>query len=115
MEEVPEITGTPTGDELLAILAAVANPQRLRIVGALSSGPNYVSQLARDLQISRPLLYLHIQRLEAVGLVRGRLELSPDGKAMKYYEVVPFLLHLSPEAIRQAVETLSLGEAENGG
>jgi predicted ArsR family transcriptional regulator len=63
--------------------------------------------MARDLQISRPLLHLHLQRLEKAGLVRGTLELSDDGKAMKFYEVTPFAISLTPEAIARAVETLS--------
>jgi DNA-binding transcriptional ArsR family regulator len=113
MEEVPATEGlASTGERLLATLAAIANPQRLRILAALSSGSTYVSQLARELRISRPLLYLHIQRLEAVGLVKGHLELSHEGKAMKYFEVVPFQLQLDPETIRKAVETLSTGDSE---
>ena len=97
----------PSGDELLRILAALANPQRLRIMAALAGGRNYVSQLARELGISRPLLYLHLQRLEAAELVTGTLELSAEGKAMKYFEVAPFLLQLTPAAIVDAVGTLT--------
>src|SRR5687767_13381443 len=112
MEEVPASKDSlMTGDRLLATLAAIANPQRLRILAALSNGSTYVSQLARELRISRPLLYLHIQRLEAVGLVKGHLELGDEGKAMKYFEAVPFQLQLDPATIRQAVETLTTGES----
>ena len=39
----------PTGDELVTVLAALASPHRLRILGALASGRNYVSELARRL------------------------------------------------------------------
>ena len=68
-----------TGDRLLALLAALASPQRLRIVAALKAdGRNYVSQLARDVGISRPLLHLHLQKLEEAGLVTSKLELSGD-------------------------------------
>ena len=71
------------GDELLAILAALANPHRLRIVAALSGGGrNYISRLAREIGISRPLMHLHLQKLEDAGLVTSRLELSADGKAL---------------------------------
>ncbi|MFF4156752.1 ArsR/SmtB family transcription factor [Streptomyces sp. NPDC001678] len=96
-----------TGDELLRTLAALANPHRLRIVAALAEQRNYVSQLARELGMSRPLLHLHLQRLEAVGLVIGSLELSEDGKAMKYYEVASFDVHLTPKAIAAAAPTLT--------
>lgn len=89
--------------ELLAILTAVANPLRLRVVTELSGGRVHVSELARRLGISRPLLYMHLDRLEKAGLVAGQLELSEDGKAMKYYELVPFELQLSAQLITEAV------------
>ncbi len=104
-----------TGDELVKMLSALGNPQRIRIMAALVPGRNYVSQLARDLQMSRPLLHLHLQRLEAAGLIRGSLELSPDGKAMKFFEVSPFSLELSPASIAKASTTLTDGGAEYQG
>ncbi len=97
-----------SGDQLLAVLAALDNPHRLRIVAALSSGGrNYVSQLARDLGISRPLLHLHLQKLEGAGLVSSQLELSQDGKALNYFEVNSFNLALTPELIAEAVQSLA--------
>jgi DNA-binding transcriptional ArsR family regulator len=72
-----------SGDDLLRVLAALANPHRLQIVAALAQGRNYVSQLARELGISRPLLHMHLQRLEVAGLVTGLLELSEDGSISK--------------------------------
>ena len=95
------------GDQMLKILAALANPHRLRVIAALAGGRNYVSQLARELGMSRPLLHLHLQRLEAAGLVQGKLELSDDGKAMKYFEVAPFAITLTPQSITEAAKTLS--------
>jgi predicted transcriptional regulator len=98
----------------LNVLAALSNPHRLRIVAALVGGRNYVSQLARELGMSRPLLHLHLQRLEGAGLVSGALELSEDGKAMKYFEVTPFAINLTPASISAAVMTLS-GDAKSDG
>ena len=98
----------PEGDKLLAMLAALASPHRLRIVAALATGGrNYVSQLARDLGISRPLLHLHLQKLEEAGLVTSKLELSADGKALNYFEAVDFQLAISPAAIAQAAASLT--------
>ncbi len=101
-----------TGDELVKILNALGNAQRIKIMAALVPGRNYVSQLARDLKMSRPLLHLHLQRLEAAGLIKGSLELSPDGKAMKFYEVTPFSIELNPASIAEASETLTEGVAD---
>lgn len=96
------------GDQLLAVLNALANPHRLRIIAMLrEGGRNYVSQLARDIGISRPLLHLHLQKLEAAGLVSSKLELSADGKALNYFDVTPFNVPLTPEAIAGAVKSLS--------
>ena len=95
------------GDDLVKILSALGNAQRIRIMAALVPGRNYVSQLARELQMSRPLLHLHLQRLEAAGLVKGTLELSPDGKAMKFYEVPPFSINLNPNVIVEAADSLT--------
>ena len=95
-----------TGDELLRVLATLANPHRLRVVAALAAERNYVSQLARELDISRALLQVHLRKLEAAGLVSADIEVSEDGKAMKFYEVTPFTLRLTPEAIMAAARTL---------
>jgi predicted transcriptional regulator len=96
------------GDRLLVILAALANPHRLRIIAKLSqSGRNYISQLAREIGISRPLLHLHLQKLEDAGLVTSQLEISSEGKALNYFEVSDFALDLTPAAIAAAAVTLT--------
>jgi DNA-binding transcriptional ArsR family regulator len=104
----------PSGDELVAMLAALANPLRLRIVARLAGGRDYVSHLAREIGVSRPLMHLHLQRLEAAGLIVGSLELSEDGKAMKFYELSDFDLHLSAAALAEAAKTLTTAGPEQG-
>jgi DNA-binding transcriptional ArsR family regulator len=106
--------GRPTGDDLVEMLAALANPLRLRIIAKLAGGRDYVSHLAREIGISRPLLHLHLQRLEAAGLIVGSLELSEDGKAMKYYKVADFDLHLSAAALAEAAKTLTTPDPDKG-
>ena len=51
--------------------------------------------------------------LEKAGLVTAYLELSDDGKALKYYEAAPFSLHLTPDVVAVAATTLS--DAGDGG
>lgn len=98
-----------TGDQLLTMLSALSNPHRLRIIAALhAGGRNYVSQMARDIGISRPLLHLHLQKLESAGLVTSQLELSSDGKALNFFEVAGFALDLTPEAIATAAASLTI-------
>ena len=95
------------GDELLGVLSALANPIRIRIIAELAGGRDYVSNLARVIGVSRPLLHMHLQRLEAVGLVVGSLELSEDGKALKYYTVAEFDVRLTPTTVAAAARTLT--------
>jgi DNA-binding transcriptional ArsR family regulator len=97
------MTNDPTSEELLAMLTAIAHPLRLRVIAELAHGRVHVSELARRLGMSRPLLYMHLDKLEKAGLVRGSLELSEDGKAMKYFELVPFELHVTPDAVLSAL------------
>src|SRR5574340_148430 len=104
-------TPLQTGDELLQKLSALDNPHRLRILAALRGKRNYVSQLAREVGLSRPLLHMHLQRLEAAGLIAGTLEISEDGKAMKYFEVVPFEINLTPERIVELASSISSDDA----
>lgn len=104
----------PTGDELVEMLAALANPIRLRVVATLAGGRDYVSHLAREIGVSRPLLHMHLQRLEAAGLIVGTFELSDDGKAMKYYEVTDFNLHLTASAVAEAARTLTRTDPQKG-
>ena len=82
--------------------AAESGPTRLRILAALSVRQAYVSELARELKIGRPLLHMHLQTLEKAGLVVGRHEVSADGKALRYYEVTDFDERLTPERIIKA-------------
>ena len=88
-----------SGDELLRALSALANPHRLRILAALSQNSTHVSQLARDLGIGRPLVHMHLARLEAAGLVTGHHEVSDGGKAVRMVEVTDFAIRLDPSSI----------------
>lgn len=90
------------------MLSALANPHRLRIIAALSAGGRqYISAMAREIGISRPLLHLHLQKLEEAGLVVSQLELSPDGKALNFFDLTDFTVQLTPEAIAAAAATLT--------
>jgi len=101
-------TEDPSGDDLLHLLLTLANPHRLRIISILTSERVYVSQLARELGISRALVQVHLRKLHAAGLIAADVEVSEDGRAMKYYAVNDFDLRLTPERIRAAARTLPI-------
>lgn len=96
-----------SGDQLLCILEALSNPYRLKIISVLHQERQYVSQLARELGISRPLLYLHLQKLEDANLIKGHHEISEDGKAMKYFELNPFNITLNEQFIASSISSLT--------
>ncbi|GAE29645.1 ArsR/SmtB family transcription factor [Alkalihalobacillus hemicellulosilyticus] len=96
------------GDELLNVLEALSNPYRLKIISILFNKRTYVSQLARELAISRPLLYLHLKKLEEAGLVTGQHEVATDGKTMKYYELNTFHIPLDEQFITQMSSSLTV-------
>ncbi|TQL47649.1 ArsR family transcriptional regulator [Homoserinimonas aerilata] len=105
---------TISADELSIRLTAIASAQRMRIIALLSGEKLHVSELARRVGMSRALLYMHLTKLEEAGFVAGHLELSDDGKALKYFEVVPFTLTIDPAALVAAVAaTPATTESEN--
>ena len=60
------------------MLNAIAHPLRLGIIAELARGRLHVSELARRLEMSRPLLYMHLDRLEKADLVRGQGAVIPE-------------------------------------
>ncbi|MBX3091903.1 MAG: winged helix-turn-helix transcriptional regulator [Cryobacterium sp.] len=90
-------------EELSSRLAAIASTQRLGIIAQLVGEPLHVSELARRMEMSRALLYMHLAKLEAAGFVTGHLELSEDGKALKFFTAVPFTISITPAVIAAAV------------
>jgi DNA-binding transcriptional ArsR family regulator len=55
-----------------ALIDAIAEPTRRAIVERLADGPAAVSDLARDMPITRSAVSQHLQILKAAGLVTDR-------------------------------------------
>ena len=100
-------------EALSSRLAAAASPQRLRILALLAAGEQHVSEIARRVGLSRPVLYMHLSKLEEAGYVSGRLALSADGKALKFFRLLPFSLILDPAAVVAAVGPLPVTPKES--
>lgn len=101
-----------TGDELITLCDSLSHPIRIKILGILYQNRQYVSELARMVNISRPLLYLHLRKLEQAKLVKGNHEISDDGKAMKYYEILNFDLSINPEMLFELSKNVTLKNNE---
>ena len=84
------------------------------MLAVLARSSVHVSELARVIGLSRPLVHMHLQRLERAGLITGRLELSEDGKAMKFFTVTQFRILLTPEVVVEAAESLTELDEGNG-
>ena len=86
---------------LVAFFKALADPNRLKIVGLLARQPTTVEQLAALLEIGSPTVSHHLRKLAKVGLV--------EAKAEGYYSVYS----LRPEVLQAQAKTL-LGEGGFG-
>lgn len=90
-------------EQLLQQIQALAHPARLWIVARLADGRRaFVTQLAREAGISRPLMKMHLRKLEAAQLVVSAFETAESGKAANFYEISPFALSLDPQSIARA-------------
>ncbi|MFC4222312.1 ArsR/SmtB family transcription factor [Lysinibacter cavernae] len=90
--------------QLVARLTALGGPHRLNILALLNTeGRLHVSEIARRMGMSRALLYMHLTKLEEAGFVSGQLELAPDGKSMKYFEIRPFEIVINADYVSQVV------------
>ena len=95
-------------EDYVKLFDALSHPMRIKILGALSEKRRYVSELAKLVNISRPLLYMHLKKLEDAAVIAGCYEISDSGKTMKYYEVKPFSVHLTPEVLEVLSRTIPI-------
>ena len=86
-------------EDYIGVFDALSHPVRIKIIGILAEGRQYVSELARLVNISRPLLYMHLKKLETARLVTSAMEISESGKAMKYYALEDFELQITKELL----------------
>jgi len=71
-------------------LGALADPTRRAVFECLRSGPHSVSDIARDMPVSRPAVSQHLKALKEAGLVRD----EPRGAARIYRIHAPALAEL---------------------
>lgn len=98
-------------EDYIKLFDALSHPMRIKIVGILAEERQYVSELARMINISRPLLYMHLKKLEAAGIIKGHHEISESGKATKYFELKQFKIQLTPELLTELSKTIPISES----
>ena len=85
---------------------ALSHPMRVKIVAKLAEGRKYVSELAKLVHMSRPLLYMHLKKLEDAALVTGSYEISNSGKTMKFFELKSFSITITPKLLVELAEEM---------
>jgi len=95
-------------EEYAKLFDALSHPMRIKIIGILAEERRYVSELAKLINLSRPLLYMHLKKLEDANIVTDSYEISNSGKTMKYYEVKRFSIHLTAELLTEIARTIPL-------
>jgi len=90
---------------LVLILDALGNEHSLKVMAILASGECFVSELAKMVGISRPLLYLHLKKLENAGLVESEIRhFDEPPYTKKFYKAKNFELKLSLNSIKEIVK-----------
>ena len=92
-------------DELARTLDALGHPLRLKIIALLADGELYLNEIANKLCINRALAKVHLKKLERAGIVVSRIELvEGEAKALRYYKLQMFDIHVSPQILKKEVE-----------
>jgi len=85
------------------ILQIVGNDNRRKILSLLSEEPQYISQIAKKLDVTQPAILKHLSLLENAGLIESFRRESPLGAARKYYKIcdsVDIEIVINPEKFR---------------
>ncbi len=97
-----------TLNELADALTLLGNLTRLRIIAALSERPMFVQELSTRLNVSYPLLHLHLKNMEKHGLVRSEYRVGTDKTkryVKRYFELVDFRIEVTPMKITRLART----------
>ncbi|WP_340818670.1 winged helix-turn-helix domain-containing protein [Methanolobus sp. WCC4] len=82
---------TMTLQQITTIGEALSHPVRVKLLYLLSERERYVYELAKDLDLSRQVVQLHLKRLEKAGFVESDLRLEDnDNRAKKFFKLKEF-------------------------
>ncbi|MCD4778753.1 MAG: winged helix-turn-helix domain-containing protein [Desulfobacterales bacterium] len=96
---------TKTLQQIVNIGEAISHPLRLKLLYMLSEREWYVYELAKELNISRQVLYLHLKRLEKADFVESDLRLEDnDMRAKKFFKLKEFEVELGADDLTPLFE-----------
>ncbi|MDA4121713.1 MAG: ArsR family transcriptional regulator [Thaumarchaeota archaeon] len=93
-------------ENLDAVLLAIENPVRRKIIRRLSKESGYQLQMSRELGFSQQLVAKHLDAMEGSGLVSSMMEESPHGPKRKEYLLnkgISLSLDFAPNLFRARV------------
>ena len=82
---------------------ALSNPIRIKIVHLLNKKPMNIYELAKTLNLSRPVIYTHLKKLEDADLVESDLILD-DARAKRIYKSKEFKFCIDNDKIDEFFE-----------
>lgn len=93
---------TMTLQQITTIGEALSHPVRVKLLYLLSERERYVYELAKDLDLSRQVIQLHLKRLEKAGFVESDLRLEDnDNRAKKFFKLKKFDVSLGIDDLIQ--------------
>lgn len=93
---------TKTLQHIVKIGEAISHPLRLKLLHMLSERERYVYELAKELNVSRQVLYLHLKRLESAGFVESDIRLEADDmRAKKFFKLKEFDISINIDDINR--------------
>jgi len=95
-------------NELGRICKALAHPLRLKIIRLLArEGVDmYLNEIANALGVNRTLAKIHLKKLQGAGMVKSYVVLvEGEARALRYYSLQDFDIHISPELLKQGGRT----------
>ena len=92
-------------DRCAKLLAALATPERLKIIRILASGPRHVSDIAAVLGLPAVNVSHHLKVLEGSGLVEGKKQ----GRFVRYSFCEGILERVPALAEEECSEAINLG------
>ena len=88
--------------DLIQKLSALGHNYRLKILTSLTDGEKYLSEIAKEVGISRALAKVHLNKLHKADLVETRTVLLEDeARALRYYKIKDFHIELSPSELKR--------------
>ncbi|WP_423793198.1 ArsR/SmtB family transcription factor [Methanocaldococcus indicus] len=87
-------------ENVVKICDALSNPIRLKILYILDNKPMSIYELSKILNLSRPVLYAHIKKLEKANLIESNL-IVENNRTKRIYKAKKFNFYIDNKVIEK--------------